>query len=552
MKRLLIICLTAILCTAAYAQQKHNASTPKDPATIPLPPSEKGIVIDLKMEDSKIYPGTRRDIQVFVPKQYDGTTPACLLLGLDGNLFGAMTVMDNLIKTGEMPVTIGVFVQPGVSYNEDGTLARYNRSNEFDRTDARLATFIETEVLPMIEGLQTPCGRTVHISTNPNDRAITGASSSGIAAFTVAWERPDLFARVYSSVGTFVAMRGGNEYPAIVRKTEPKALRIFLQDGVNDTWNYIFGDWWEQNQLMASALNYAGYEFDYKWDRGTHSIYYGTRAYPDAMRWLWRGWPTPVKAGNSMNGMLQELFPQEKDGVAAAWDWEEITPLSGHKLSDTLATLLSPPEELHKLSGKYNANKPIMHNGNCADVAKYVKNPYRVLPLFNGDKYITSSSGEIFLLKSKAKKAVKLESLPTQGREIAIYPNGRMLIATEENSNWLISYLIAPDGSLHSGQQFYWLHNTGNHNHTPYGNITFDTNGNLYIASPIGIQVCDQNGRVRAILPLPGAGRSVEAIALLGNTLYAKSGGKLFARRINATGWNSWNAPINVKSQGQG
>lgn len=548
MKRILIICLTAILCTVAHAQQKHNASTPKDPATTPLPPHEKGLVMDLKMEDSKIYPGTRRDIQVFVPRQYDGSTPACLLLGLDGNLFGAITVMDNLIKSGEMPVTIGVFVQPGTSYNQDGTLARYNRSNEFDRTDARLATFIESEVLPMVEGLLTPDGRTIHISSNPNDRAITGASSSGIAAFTVAWERPDLFSRVYSSVGTFVAMRGGNEYPAIVRKTEPKALRIFLQDGVNDTWNYIFGDWWEQNQLMASALNYSGYEFDYKWDRGTHSIYYGTRAYPDAIRWLWRGWPAPVKAGKSMNGMLQELFPEE--GSANVTGWEEVTPLGGHKLSDTLAIMISDPEGLHRLSAKPGANKLIRHNG--ADISKYVKDPYRVLPLHNGDKYITNVNGEIFLLRDKAKKAVKLEGINMSGREIALYPNGKLLVASEENSNWLISYIIAPDGTLHSGQQFYWLHNTDNHNHTPYGNIAFDTKGNLYIASPIGIQVCDQNGRVRAILALPGAGRKVEAIAFIGNSLYARCGGKLYVRKVNATGWNSWEAPIDVKSQGQG
>lgn len=122
-------------------------------------------------------------------------------------------------------------------------------------------------------------------------------------------------------------------------------------------------------------------------------------------------------------------------------------------------------------------------------------------------------------------------------------PKNRFLIS---NPN------LAPDGSLHSGQQFYWLHNTDNHNHTPYGNMAFDTMGNLYIATPIGIQVCDQNGRVRAILPLPGAGRRVDAIAFIGNRIYAKCGGKLYVRTFAHTGWNSWDAPIDVKSQGQG
>ncbi len=544
MKKIALVIISAIMfCTNAPAQQKHNASTPKDPANTPLAADEKGLVIDGKIENSRIYPNTVRTFQVLVPKQYDGKTPACLVVGLDGNLFNAITVIDNLIKTGEMPVTIGIFVQPGVSYSQDGTVIRYNRSNEFDRTDARLATFLEKEVIPLVEGMTTPDGRKIIISSNPNDRAITGASSSGIAAFTVAWERPDLFSRVYSSVGTFVAMRGGHEYPVLVRKTEPKPLRIFLQDGVNDTWNHIFGDWWEQNQLMASALNYAGYEFDYKWDRGSHSIYYGTRAYPDAMRWLWRGWPAPVKAGNTMNATIFETVSPEKG-------WEEADPSTIVALKDTLAVLICSPEEIHKLSSKPGANKIISHNGNA--ISKYVSNPYRVLPLHNGNKYITNTNGEIFLLQAGAKKAKKLESLPSSGREIAIYPNGKMLVASEKNSNWLISYIIAPDGSLQAGQQFYWLHNTDNHNNTPYGNIAFDTLGNLYIATPIGIQICDHNGRVRGILPLPGAGRAVESIAFIGNRLFAKCGNKLYIREVSKTGYNSWEAPIDVKSQGQG
>ena len=519
MKRLIII-LLATLCTTTFAQNKHNASTPKDPATIPLPPDRKGDILSGTITESMIYPNTKRDWQVFIPKQYDGTKPACLVVGLDGNLFGAITVIDNLIATGEMPVTIGIFLQPGVSYNEDGSVARYNRSNEFDRTDNRLATFLEEEVIPMVESLKTTDGKEILISKDPNDRAITGASSSGIAAFTVAWERPDMFARVYSSVGTFVAMRGGNEYPALVRKTEPKALRIFLQDGVNDTWNHIFGDWWEQNQLMSSALNFAGYEFDYKWDRGTHSIYYGTRAYPDAMRWLWRGWPAPVKAGKSMNGMLESLLVEGQPWTETA-PWDDV------------------------LMGNFEKNAHL-------DVVPRGKKAHKVLALHNGDKYISTTDGEIYLLKNKAKKAVKMNTLETSGKEIAIYPNGKLLIAQEKNSNWLISYLIAPDGSLQAGQQFYWLHNTDNHNHTEYGNMTFDTAGNLYVATPIGIQVCDQNGRVRAILPLPGKGRKVEEIAFVGNKIYAKCGGKWYEREVAHTGWNSWEAPIDVKSQGQG
>ena len=492
-KVLSIIIFLVVSLPFADAQLKHNVKTPADPATVQLPEGERGIVLDTIMTDSKAYPSTRRKIQVFVPVQYDASKPACLLVGLDGNLFNAITVVANLIKTGEMPVTIGVFVEPGVSYAPNGSVVRYNRSNEFDRTNGEFAALLETEVLPMVESIILPDGRPILISKDPNDRAITGASSSGIAAFTAAWERPDLFSRVYSSVGTFVAMRGGNEYPAIIRKHEPKRLRIFLQDGVNDTWNHIFGDWYEYNRLMSSALNFAGYEFDFKWDRGTHSIYYGTRAYPDAMRWLWRGWPAEVQKGESMNGMLESLLVEGEE-------W--------HLVDGT-------PKEVEQL-----------------------------------DELAPDGKGNLWLYKD-GKKRMKINVLATAARHFAIYPNNRLLITSEENSNWLISYIIKEDGSLEAGQRFYWLHNRDNHTLQPVGNMVFDTDGNLYVATSMGIQVCDQNGRVRAILA-PDGNSNVEKVYLLGNKLFAFACGKWYVRTIASTGYNPLQGAIDVKSQGQG
>ncbi len=506
--------------TVANGQLKHNAITPKDPAAETVPQEVRGEVLNGTFDSSKIYPGTLRKFQIFVPQKYDGKRPACLLLGLDGNLFNAITVMDNLIRTGEMPVTIGVFVEPGVSYLPDGTVVRYNRSNEFDRTSGELALFIETELLPHIESLKCSDGRAIIISKDPNDRAITGASSSGIGAFTVAWERPDLFSRVYSSVGTFVAMRGGNEYPAIIRKSEPKPLRIFLQDGVNDTWNHIFGDWWEYNQLMSSALNFAGYEFDFKWDRGTHSIYYGTRAYPDAMRWLWRGWPEPVQIGESMNGMLQSLLVEGEN-------WKEVGEL--------------PSEILEQMEPKEAS----------PSVKRAIKaEPFQTTTLQGGRRYISDSNGCLWLIDNGG-KPFRLNTLSTGAAHFAIYPHNRLLITSEKNSNWLISYIIGEDGTLQAGQRFYWLHNSDNHTLDPVGNMAFDTAGNLYVATSMGIQVCDQNGRVRAILS-PMGHSNVEAVYLSGSRIYALADGKWHVRRIAHTGYDPMQGPIDVESQGQG
>ena len=474
MKRVVFLLVLFLACAAGAQELRHNAQYPDDPAFAPVADSLKGILLKGEFTRSQVYPETRREWQVYVPVQYDGTTPACLLVGLDGILFNATTVLDNLIASGEMPVTIGVFVQPGVSYDADGNVLRYNRSNEFDRTDGTFARFLEMEILPMVEQLVTPDGRPIRLSHNPDDRAITGASSSGIAAFTAAWERPDLFHRVYSSVGTYVAMRGGHDYPAYIRKYEPKPLRIYLQDGLKDAWNPLFGEWWEQNQLMESALDFAGYEVMAHWDRGGHSIWHGTKMFPDAMRWLWKGWPAPVKAGDSRNDMLQSLLGTGKDREAF---WQPVDP---------------------------------------DDVPKAVR------------KRLLHPVGKL------------------------LYPSGKLEVSVEENSNWLLSALVGPDGKRTASEQFYWLHNPDNHilSGTIARDLAFDTLGNLFVATPFGIQVCDQNGRVRAILPIPS--RDIRALCFTGNWLYITIQGKVFVRTLKHTAWNPEDGFITPSSQGQG
>ncbi|MBR4402143.1 MAG: SMP-30/gluconolactonase/LRE family protein, partial [Flavobacteriales bacterium] len=451
--------------------------------------------------------------------------------------------------------------------DESGKVARYNRSNEFDRTDDKLELFIEKEVLPEVEKMKTADGRAILISKDANDRAITGASSSGIAAFTVAWERSDMFSRVYSSVGTFVAMRGGNEYPAIVRKTEPKPIRIFLQDGVNDTWNHIFGDWWEYNQLMSSALNYAGYEFDYKWDRGGHSIYYGTRIYPDVMRWLWRGYPAQVRVGESMNDMLKKLIKKDTQ-------WKELCDVDDDarlfalgadkvlvaqdvecKVMDTTGVVISS----HKVQkGRRVIGVGVDENIITADASGVyissrkvasVKNAHTAQQLHDGRLYISTTGGDMYMV-DKGGKQHKMTTLSTSDAAFAISPDNRLMVTSEKNSDWLISYVIKENGEIEYGQQFYWLHNVNNHSHSAYGNIAYDTLGNVYAATPIGIQVCDHNGRVRAILPLKG--RSVSSIAFSGKYIYAISGGKLYVREVLLEGYNAPQEKIDVKSQGAG
>ena len=557
MQKMILLLGIALSLGNAIAQQAYNVRAPFDPATVKMEESMRGEVIKFSLTDSQIYPGTQREILVYVPHQYDGSKPACLLVCMDGILYDATTVMDNLIASGEMPVTIGVFVNPGVVYDEDGEVVRYNRCKEFDSTDDSFATFLENEVLTKVEGMQTESGKTIHLSPDANDRAITGASSGGIAAFTAAWNRPDLFSRVYTTVGTFVAMRGGHEYPAIVRKTEPKPLRIYMQDGWYDVWNPIFGEWFEYNMLMESAFNFAGYEVFHHWNRGNHSIKYGTLAFPDAMRWLWKGYPAKVQKGWSNNGMLQDILDPEND-------WQEIplpTNIDGelYATADSSVVFASrtciyrvSPARTCTHVGVLKTGERLLGDGLTARGNSLYKEGVKVAEGLSGLQAVQElADGKyLALCDSKAKSKDNVWVLHAGTRALAIAPDYRMCVTGEENTHHLISTIIGKDGEMKYIEPFYYLHDLSNGVKQIAGNMAFDTKGNLYVATEMGVQVVDHNGRVRAILSLPAG--AVKSLAFSGHYLYVVCGNKLFVRQMNAEGHLPQNGAMQYKSQGQG
>ena len=555
MKKLMLLLGVAISMGSAIAQQAYNVRSPYDPATQKVAEEMQGEVMKFVLDDSEIYPGTKREVLVYVPRQYDGTRPACLLVCMDGILYDATTVMDNLIASGEMPVTIGVFVNPGVVYDEDGEVVRYNRCKEFDSTDDNFAQFIEKEVLVKVEGMQTESGKVVRISSDANDRAITGASSGGIAAFTVAWNRPDLFSRVYTTVGTFVAMRGGNNYSNIVRKTEPKPLRIYMQDGWYDVWNPIFGEWFEHNLLMESAFNFAGYEMFHHWNRGNHSIKYGTLAFPDAMRWLWKGYPARVQKGWSNNGMLQDILLENED-------WQEVA-LPAAVDSELFAAqdhsaVFASQGKIYTVSaagvveqvGTLKSGERLMGDGLTAKGSNLYKNGVKVADGLSGLQAVQALADGKYLALCKAKSKENVLTVNVGCRALAVAPDYRFCVTGEENTHHLISTVIDQRGKMLYSEPFYYLHDLSNGIAQQSGNMAFDTNGNLYIATQMGVQVADHNGRVRAILSLP-AGR-VHSLAFSGNYLYVLCGDKLFVRKMKAEGHLPTNGKILYKSQGQG
>lgn len=239
-------------------------------------------------KDSKIYPGTTRDWWIYVPSQYSKDKPAAVMVFCDGGgfvkrdgQFRAPVVFDNLIARGEMPVTIGIFIQPGVFPTANPKdKPRSNRSFEYDSLGDLHARFLLEEILPAV-------AKDYNLTSDPDQRAICGNSSGGICAFTVAWERPDAFRKVVSHIGSFTNIRGGHVYPALIRKTDKKPLRVFLQDGRNDLDNQ-FGNWPLANEDMAAALKFAGYDYQFVLGEGTHNGKHGASLLPDTLRWLWR------------------------------------------------------------------------------------------------------------------------------------------------------------------------------------------------------------------------------------------------------------------------
>jgi len=278
----LLLCCTLFLPTVSSFAEVHLDQVEQD--GVP-----RGKVTSGQFSDSEIFPGTVRDYSVYVPAQYKADEPAALMVFQDGRGYSdpkrsyrVPIVFDNLIHQKAMPVTIAVFVNPGtIPATAPGAAGRSNRSFEYDSMGDRYANFLVDEFLPVaLKGL--------NVSTDPAKRAVCGISSSGICAFTVAWEKPDQFGKVLSHIGSFTNIRGGWAYPGLVRKTKdkPKAIKVYLQDGVNDL-NNLHGNWPLGNQDLAAALQFAGYTYKLEMTDGGHSSKWGGEVFPDALRWLW-------------------------------------------------------------------------------------------------------------------------------------------------------------------------------------------------------------------------------------------------------------------------
>ncbi len=576
MKKLLLVLLIfqVRIIFAQIPVEKYAVDTSSiEQAGVP-----KGEVLKFSFDHSTIFPGTTRDYWIYIPAQYDPASPACVYINQDGLFWKAQTVFDNLIYKKEMPVTIGIFIAPGKVIAADSKTAqdRYNRSFEYDGLGDAYARFLLTEILPDVEKQKASNGRPIRLSKNGNDRAIGGASSGAVCAFTAAWEHPESFSRVFSAIGTYVGLRGAERYPTLIRKTEPKAIRIFLQDGSNDL-NIYGGDWWMANQTMERALIFSGYEVQHVWGEGGHNGNQAGAIFPEAMRWLWKGWPAGISKGKAKSGFLSDLLIPGEDwelvgegygfteGTAANAKGEvffqDIPNGKTYKIGPGGApidlkvdskkasgTCFGPDGLRYEVAGGTKQIIGYDQNGKSKVLTDSIAGNDLVVAM-NGNIYVTVPDGiakpsKIYLIRPNGEKLVVDEGIRF-ANGICLTPDQTQLYITESATHWVWIYQINNDGTLTNKQRMGWLHSPDTEDNAWSDGLKTDTSGRIFVTTRMGIQVLDQLGRVNAILPLPNGQSSNCCFGGPDfNILYVSSRDKVYRRKLNVKGCNPFDHPI--------
>jgi enterochelin esterase family protein len=542
-----------------------------------------GTVDQMPPWESKIFANTIRDWSIYVPAQYKPEQPAALMVFQDGERMRDVNgrwripvVFDNLIARGDMPPTIAVFINPG---NDKSRVQKKgsqpsNRGFEYDSLGNRYARFLLEEILPEVE-------KRYRISSDPDMRAIGGSSSGAICAFTVAWERPDQFRKVYSSVGSFTNLRGGNVYPALIRKTEPKPLRVYQADTSGDVDNTA-GSWWWANQQMASALQYMGYDSRFDQSEGyAHNADFGSSKFPEAMKWLWRkeAHQPKIDTKGDLGGdltLLKLLIPGQS--------WEVAADNLG------FADALCADAEGNVYFSDMRA--PAVYRMNAADGKRTeivkeavsglkfgpngllygcqgAKNRVILIDLKTGAINVVASGvtpndlavnadGLIFITETRAQKVTRINSKTgevaavdtgiTRPNGIALTQDGGTLAVSDAGGDSAWMFRVNPDGTLDAKLPTMTLrlpiNYDGEFNRNeppPYvtassgDGMAVDKRGRFYVTSALGVQVFDPTGRPCGVLPKPNANQPLTTCTLGGpdhSTLYIANGTTIYRRRL--------------------
>ncbi|MGN6548082.1 MAG: alpha/beta hydrolase-fold protein [Aureliella sp.] len=572
---------------AAAEQNQANRQAKADwqphPDAVPRDDVPHGTVEKMPAWESEIFENTIRDWAIYVPAQYKKEQPAALMVFQDGQSFSnekgrwrVPVVFDNLIARGDMPPTIAVFINPGHDKSrERGRRGQAsNRGFEYDSLGDRYARFLLEEIIPEVEKRYT-------ISKDPDMRAIGGSSSGAICAFTVAWERTDAFHKVFSHVGSFTNLRGGNVYPSWVRKTEPKPLRVYMSDTSGDVDNN-FGSWPWANQLMASALQYMGYDVRFDWAEGYgHNSDFGGERFPEAMKWLWRKekhQPVLDTKGDLKGDLtlLRLLVPgqgwevvAEKLGFADApctdgqgnFYFSDMKAPAVYKLSaaDGQRTQLAkesvsgmefgPDGLLYACQGAQKRVISIDPKSGAVKVVASNVTPNDLAVSSDGFIYITETKEErVTRINIKNGETATVATAIAKPNGIALSNDQGTLAVSEYGGEHAWMYRVAADGSLDANMPTMTLRRPIDpkgefkfNDAPPYQSasrgdgMAVDKAGRYYITSALGIQVFDPTGRLCGVLPKPKEAQPLTSCVLAGPDhayLYITNGDTVYRRKL--------------------
>jgi enterochelin esterase-like enzyme len=579
---LLLFLLILSPATQAKAVEPEFPLTEDSKPQADVPKGE--MIKDTYTTEGHIFPGTQREYQLYIPHGLDRSKPAAFMVFQDGVIYQAPAVFDNLIAKKDIPPLIGVFIKPGVvpAANENA-LPRFNRSYEYDSITDNYARFLIDEFLPVIEKKHG-----IKLSTDPNDAAVSGNSSGGIAAFMVAWHRPDRFRRVFTGVGTYVGIHGGDRLPVLVRKLEPKPIRIFLQSGTGDN-NLYCGDWWMANQMMERSFTWAGYDVNHAWGEGGHNQKHASQIFPDVLRWLWRDWQTNKEIKANAKGEskwkgyevvrtdtpwkdlglsdlnCQTLAPNRNGDVyfvgshqagvhfiesetGAVRVFKELTePLAGRGFGP-----MAFAQDGRLYTGFTNVLQGFGEKDEIRRVILENVDPSGLCFSFGGRAYVAGIGAAWFDLNTDVKSIEAHEiaapsevSLGLGGvSRLCLSPDQTVLYASDlfNEPGYVYSWKLGRDGSASNGQAFFKLEPppTGI---AESGGICVDAEGRLYVATKLGIQVCDQAGRVNFIIPTPEPPHDVCFGGKDLSELFIACGDKIYKRPMKVCGVVSGQMP---------
>lgn len=546
------------LCIFAFNQPTVAFSLPRT-----LVPYEdefpKGRIEQFQLNESKIYPGTTRTVTVYIPSQIDPSVPACIYVSQDGHSPENTDAMDMLIARKEMPVTVGIFISRGqMPYPTAPQDIRNNRPYEYNSLGDGYVRFILEEILPLVSRKYN-----LNLSEDGNDRCIGGGSSGGICAFNAAWERPDEFRRVYSSCGSFVAYNGGNIFPVLIRKCEPKPIRVYLHGAKNDL-NNAGGNFWLTHKEMEDALAFSGYDYKSVETSDGHCQSYDS-LFSDAMRWLWRDYPGPVKEAVGPALLQIILSPEEKwielkDGFSQA---EELaTNKNGevffcdasanciYKIDTTGSVSLFSPDAKH-ISGLTIARDGSVYglsektrkiyvfdlDGKSRVIAKGIPGS-GIKAICDGSFYTLGKEGGIGKIWHVSRKGkIRIVDSGLQAPVSCDILYDKILFVADSCSQWISSYMIGADDSLLYKQHTIWVDVLPD----PAGgngarSVCADIDGNIFVSTGAGIWVgSDQPYENQGIISSPSSGE-ISGLCLAGNKIYAIDGNKIFMRKMKIGG----------------